>query len=104
MYFLFLAQLSQQQGCLYNQYVVTKSYMLQAVNEHDTYHTPCKWDKCMADQLSSHVSPTPELKVRIRVGVTLGDVPPPPLPPQIFVHFLIKATLGTEWGTPPSPA
>ena len=51
----------------------------------------------MADQLSSHVSPTPELKVRIRVGVTLGDVPPPPLPPpQIFVHFLIKATLGTE--------
>ena len=39
----FLAQLSQQQRCLYNGYVVTKSYMLQAFNGHDTYHTPFKW-------------------------------------------------------------
>ena len=45
----FLAQLSQRQWCLHNPYLVTKSYILQAFNECDTYHTPCKWDKCMAD-------------------------------------------------------
>ena len=38
----FIAYLSQRQRCLYDRYVVTKSYMLQALSEGDFYHTPCK--------------------------------------------------------------
>ena len=47
----------------------------------------------MADQLSPIAPlPTPKLKVRFRVRVTLDNVPPTP---KYFVHSLIEATLAT---------
>ena len=40
--------------------------MIQAVNECDTYHTPCKQDKCMADQWSPQIDDYPADSCAIR--------------------------------------